>query len=97
MNKSESIVMLNKAFRLAYAYSDSKDKQFIVELQNLDNLLTDMVLHSNNKNTNFVHNICNNLTMACCDECENLYASIHRTLLKSIRERLLLVFFKCVP
>lgn len=79
MNKSESIAVLNKAFRLAYAYSDSKDKQFIVELQNLDNLLTDMVLHSNNENTNFVHNICNNLTMACFDECENLYSSIKRT------------------
>ena len=79
MNKSESIAVLNKAFRLAYAYSDSKDKQFIVELQNLDNLLTEMVLHSNNKNTNFVHHICSSLTMACFDECENLYASIKRT------------------
>lgn len=79
MNKSESIVVLNKLFRLAYAYSDSKDKQFVVELQNLDNLLTDIVLHSNNKNTNFVHHICSNLVMACFDECENLRASINRT------------------
>ena len=79
MNKSESIAVLNKAFRLAYAYCDSKDKQFIIELQNLDNLLTDMALQSNNKNTKFVHHICNNLTMACFDECENLYASIKRT------------------
>lgn len=79
MNKAESIIVLNKAFRLAYAYSDSRDKQFIVELQNLDNLLTDMVLHSNNKNTNFVHHICSSLTMARFDECENLYSSIKRT------------------
>lgn len=79
MNKSESIVVLNKLFRLAYDYNYSKNKQFIVELQDLDNLLTEMALHSNNKNTNFVHHICSNLVMACFDECENLRTSINRT------------------